>query len=345
MYGRWTLDERLRDASGDAFEIPMCGLGLFACRRDRWPGLHPHLRGFGGEEGYLHEKFRRRGGRTVCLPAAGWVHRFARPTGLPYVATWDDRIRNYLIGWRELALDTDEVTAHFRALLDDATVDPIVAEVERELESPLAAFDAIVVIQRDTNVAEWPDVWARFHALGVGRIVERFAAIETPENHHAGCARSHRAVIAEAKRRGLANVLVFEEDAIFLDDTVPVLRRALDQLDGQPWDLFYLGGVHRGAPEPVPGHDALERPTYLTCAHAVAYRADAFDRLLDEIPEAGEAFDSWLAEHAAIDQYLPRRVRDGALRAFVVTPRVATQPALLNYDDGDRALAARYTIR
>jgi len=342
MYGRWGIDDQM--VGTDAFEIPMCGLGMFACRRDRWPGFHPHLRGFGGEEGYLHEKFRRAGGRTVCLPAAGWVHRFARPLGLPYVATWDDRLRNYLLIWDELGLDPASVDAHFRELLGDEVVEPILREIVREMESPMATFDAIVCIQRDANVDDWPDVWARFQALGVGRVVERFAAIETPDNHHDGCARSHRAVIAEAKRRGLANVLVVEEDAIFLDDTLAVLARALEQLDGRAWDLLYLGGVHRRPPVPVDGSDTLQRPTYLTCTHAVVYHSDAFDRLLEEIPAEPAEFAVWLATYAAIDQYLPRRVEAGVFQAFVVTPRVASQPALLNYDDGDRALAPRYTI-
>src|SRR4029077_15617742 len=211
----------------------------FACRRDRWPGFHPHLRGFGGEEGYVHEKFRQRGGRTVCVPEAGWVHRFARPTGLPYQTTWDDRIRNYLIGWHEVGLPEGQVVDHFREFLGREAVDPILDTVTRERSSALSTFDAIMCIQRDANAGEWPDVWARFEALGVGRIVERLPAVMTPENHHRGCAVSPRAAIAEAKRRGLQHVLVVEEDALFLDDADAVVRRALAQLGATPWDLLY----------------------------------------------------------------------------------------------------------
>ena len=49
---------------------------------DRWPGLHPHLRGFGGEERYVHEQIRRAGGRALCLPGLRWAHRFER-TSIP----------------------------------------------------------------------------------------------------------------------------------------------------------------------------------------------------------------------------------------------------------------------
>ena len=49
-------------------------------------------------------------------------------------------------------------------------------------------------------------------------------------------------------------------------------------------------------------------------------------------------------EYAAIDQYLPRRIQDGALDARVVHPRVASQPALTQYLDADLALSDRYVI-
>ncbi|MEM7586344.1 MAG: PqqD family peptide modification chaperone [Acidobacteriota bacterium] len=133
MYGVWATDERGRDPEAAPFEIPMQGLGLFACRRDVWPGLNPRFSGFGGEEGYLHEKFRRRGGRCLCLPFLRWVHRFQRPGGPSYKVSWQDRIRNYLIGLDELGASDEDAVAHFRELLGRESADAIVDEVRREL--------------------------------------------------------------------------------------------------------------------------------------------------------------------------------------------------------------------
>ena len=93
----------------------MQGLGLFSCRKAAWPGFHPGFRGFGGEEGYIHEKFRKLGRRCLCLPWLRWVHRFARPAGAPYPLRLRDRITNYLIGHREVGLDEAPVLDHFRA--------------------------------------------------------------------------------------------------------------------------------------------------------------------------------------------------------------------------------------
>jgi hypothetical protein len=133
MYGYWESDPRADDPDGAPFEIPMHGLGLFACRRAAWPGFNPQFRGFGGEEGYLHEKFRQAGGRTLCLPFLRWIHRFNRPLGPPYRNTWTDRMRNYVIGFREVGWPTDPLVEHFRELLGREEADRIFQSIEAEL--------------------------------------------------------------------------------------------------------------------------------------------------------------------------------------------------------------------
>jgi hypothetical protein len=50
MYGIWETDPRRIDPEASGFDIPMHGLGLFACRRTAWPGFHPGFRGFGGRK-------------------------------------------------------------------------------------------------------------------------------------------------------------------------------------------------------------------------------------------------------------------------------------------------------
>jgi hypothetical protein len=133
MYGFWDLDQRGNDPDAPPFEIPMQGAGLFACRRAVWPGFNPLFRGFGGEEGYIHEKFRQNGGRALCLPFLRWVHRFQRPLGVPYHNSWEDRIRNYLIGFNELGIPTTEMETHFRELLGEGVANPILEGVRLEL--------------------------------------------------------------------------------------------------------------------------------------------------------------------------------------------------------------------
>lgn len=133
MFGSWAYDPAAEDPSAEPFDIPLQGLGVFACRREAWPGFNPAFRGFGGEEGYIHEKFRQRGGRTLCLPGLRWLHRFERPFGVPYPLNIEDRIRNYYIGWSELGLPVEPMIEHMTAELGADTVAPIVARIRREL--------------------------------------------------------------------------------------------------------------------------------------------------------------------------------------------------------------------
>jgi hypothetical protein len=125
MWGTWANDPRGADIDGPAFEIPMQGLGVFACRRRAWPGFNEQFRGFGGEEGYLHEKFRQLGNRCVCLPGLRWMHRFTRPARARYPVRLHDRVRNYVIGHAELGLDLAPVVSHFADFLPRREVEAI----------------------------------------------------------------------------------------------------------------------------------------------------------------------------------------------------------------------------
>jgi len=111
MYGVWGTDPKVQ--SGQPFDIPMQGMGLFCMKKSSWPGFNRKFKGFGAEEGYIQEKVRQRGGRTLCLPFLMWLHRFGRPNGVPYKLNLIDRVVNYLIGWNELGLDCGEIIEHF----------------------------------------------------------------------------------------------------------------------------------------------------------------------------------------------------------------------------------------
>ena len=114
MYGVWETDPRGNNPNGEKFEIPMQGLGVFSCRKESWLGFNSMFRGFGGEEGYIHEKFRKNGRKCWCLPFLRWVHRFNRPEGVRYPLTLENKVRNYFIGHLELGMDTEPIIQHFK---------------------------------------------------------------------------------------------------------------------------------------------------------------------------------------------------------------------------------------
>ena len=325
MYGIWETDERGRDSNSEPFEIPMQGLGLFCCRKDAWPGFNPRFRGFGGEEGYIHEKFRQNGGRVLCLPFLRWLHRFERPMGIPYRNVWEDRIHNYMVGFQELGLETQAVEEHFAEHLGKEQAGSICDSIKKEMSSPFFFFDAIYCISMDTASERWRGMLSRLKALRIAERVRVFKAIPTPENHHVGCTLSHRGVIALAHSQQLKNVLVFEDDAIFLDDTIENLAGCIEELKKVDWNIFYMGGHKWGQQFPLAaGCSFLQRPKGLTCAHALAYNASVFQRLLNDLPESIAEMTVWVKQNLAIDQYL-RKID----KLYLAEPVLATQIELL----------------
>lgn len=119
MWGQWGTDSRGLDPNGPPFEIPAQGMGLFTCRKDSWLRYSSDFRGFGGEEGYIHEKFRKNGKKALCLPFLRWCHRFERPNGITYPNDLTQRYNNYLIGFTELGLDTTELNEHFKEVIPE----------------------------------------------------------------------------------------------------------------------------------------------------------------------------------------------------------------------------------
>lgn len=127
MFGVWATD--LRGYEKEPFEIPMQGLGLFAMRKASWPGFNRVFRGFGGEEGYLHEKVRQRGNKALCLPWLKWIHRFVRPRGVPYPLSLEDRFFNYVVGRQELGLPMKDVMDAFKNKLSTTKIIDLLNEI------------------------------------------------------------------------------------------------------------------------------------------------------------------------------------------------------------------------
>jgi len=134
LWGTWDLDARGANKGNPAFEVPMMGLGLWMMRRAAWPGFHPLNRGFGGEEGVLHETVRRQGGKCLCLPALRWRHKFRDVGGWnknpapPYPLRLEDHVWNLLVGHRALGLGAEpQIYEHFGKRLPQEAWEQLVA--------------------------------------------------------------------------------------------------------------------------------------------------------------------------------------------------------------------------
>jgi hypothetical protein len=228
MFGSWGVDLRAKENPEVPFEITMQGLGSFACRREAWPGLNSHFTGFGGEEGYIHEKFRINGGKVVCLPTFGWLHRFERPAGVPYRINWDDRIHNYLLGWQEIGWDVESVHRQFSKHLGNSY--PSIRErAERSVQKPELIFGGVLALSDDRRVAPWRSCLAEAESVDVA--VHRVVPAEDTEDPWR-LASAFVAGIDKAILLGWKSVVFLSEEHV-IDGALPYkLRNVMVDLPG-----------------------------------------------------------------------------------------------------------------
>lgn len=132
MLGVWGEDPRAQHIDAEPFEILFQGTGLFACRKAAWLGFCDLYQGFGGEEWYIHEKFRQHGHKVLCLPFLRWLHRFGKIGGITYPNRLEDRVYNYLVGFLELGLPIDEILEHFSPHLQAELLEQTIARAKND---------------------------------------------------------------------------------------------------------------------------------------------------------------------------------------------------------------------
>ena len=115
MWGIWETDRKL--LKDDKIKpIWAQGCGLILVRRESWLGFNKNFKGFGGEEGYIHEKYRKAGREVYLIPWLGWWHRFGNPDTKHYNLTRYSKVRNYVLGHQELEMPLDNIFNHFVSL-------------------------------------------------------------------------------------------------------------------------------------------------------------------------------------------------------------------------------------
>ena len=235
----------------------------------------------------------------------GWVHRFTRPSGPPYRPTWEDRVRNYRIGWDEIGWDIEPMEAHFREMLGaipEADPDAILSQTARQLASPFTYFDAIVCLNFDGDAERFDERQQQLLLLDIAWRIEQRPVTPTSENHHRGCVDSWRDLVELAEHRGYAHVLGFEGEIAVGRRSGPIGRRSHCGTDGNALGYLPSSGSQ--------GEGEGSEP----CHHAIAVHRRAFAQVLSDLPSSPSELDAWISEHHTIGRYLQRRMRDGTFR-------------------------------
>lgn len=243
---------------GDVFEIPGQGLGLFTCRKDAWLGFNQHFRGFGGEELYIHEKFRQAGRKCLCLGFLKWLHRFHRARGVAYRLSRWDKIRNYVLGHQEIGRPLDAVYDHFvnTSLMSKEEWEALIADPLRPLPpkqtkavvSEAATVDAIFE-QLTAKPRDLDKHMRRLRALAneCPRIAEFSHRRESLVALLAGLNKggSFESHNTEAQDKVAVNVLGIMSDGF---EDIWVDGRTSDQVPSiKPCDLLFIDSVHTAA--------------------------------------------------------------------------------------------------
>jgi hypothetical protein len=124
---------------------------------------------------------------------------------------------------------------------------------------------------------------------------------------HQACGRSMVTVIKKAYDAGYENVLLFEDDAYFLEGGLEAVEKSLDTLSKiDDWHMIYFGSMLCDHELNLVGENLLKQKTLLT-AHAVGYSRKAMEKIIDVWKwdvGGGAAIDGWYANEIFFNKYV-----------------------------------------
>jgi GR25 family glycosyltransferase involved in LPS biosynthesis len=149
-------------------------------------------------------------------------------------------------------------------------------------------FDNIYCINLDNRKDRWDNISKRFTDRNI--FVNRFSAINKPENSRLGCIMSHISIIEDAKKNGYDRILVFEDDCDFLDTFDSNILTKLDD-----WELFYFG---YNSHKEMLVENGLVNINNCYSTHAIAYNESIYDFILDAYySNKIDILDVWYSEN------------------------------------------------
>lgn len=179
-------------------------------------------------------------------------------------------------------------------------------------------FEKIYCINLSNRTDRWDHCQNQFSKFGIYN-VQRFDAVKcnhpglsAKANAHIGCVLSHYNIIKEAKLKNYSNILVLEDDFLFLKEPNELnikLKKSLDELPPD-WDIFYLGCNFVKGYDYEPAErlsDNLIKVNTGFCTHSLAYSSKGMDKILKSFKVNSESDILYFSrEYESIGWYLVR---------------------------------------
>lgn len=187
------------------------------------------------------------------------------------------------------------------------------------MENPFDFFEKIYCINLNKRIDRWVKVKKEFEKIGILDKVERFNGIEKNDGR-IGCIKSHLEIIKKAKKEGLNNVLVLEDDVTFVDEKIlENLSKAISQLP-KDFNLLYLGANIHYPLDSISDNLVVIKRGYST--HAICYNKNIFDVIIEKY----ETLNEIKTMEDILDVYLANQIQGNPnYKCYLVKPLLATQ--------------------
>ncbi|HWX40177.1 MAG TPA: glycosyltransferase family 25 protein [Blastocatellia bacterium] len=155
---------------------------------------------------------------------------------------------------------------------------------------PKPGLDTVFPYKTCINLDRRPDRWEqmqlkfarhgirsvrRFRALDGGTLKIPAGWVHTPGAY--GCLLSHLQVVREARRLGVSEVLIFEDDVVFDSRLQTKFAAYIKQLPAD-WDMLFFGALHKD--EPIRISQNIARISKANSTYAYALRQTVFDAFI-----------------------------------------------------------------
>jgi len=169
------------------------------------------------------------------------------------------------------------------------------------MKNPFDFFDEIYCINLDERTDRWEHAQAEFEKAGIKDRVIRFSAIRDNDGR-VGIIKSNLGIVKLAKKKGLKNVLVFEDDVEFIvDNPQEILTKSLEQVGDLDWKLFYLGANTHNKLIKIKTNLILLKNSF--AVHSMAYNEKIYDTFIrryegiTKITSHSDILDVYFAQH------------------------------------------------